>query len=187
MKVEIPMISQPWPTGEPAVAWHGQIQPVPLHRPQTVQFGRNQRGARTIPHMNDVAFRSELQIAWFQARLDRSPLEGPLAVVMEFSGNTVTRWNKRAPRPDLSNLIKSVEDAANGVLWDDDRNVMQLVASIRRWDKDAQPLVALWIWTIPAWPSLGDPGDARLATMNAVDHPGSRAHSGGEALRNRSA
>lgn len=167
------MMSLAWPAGEPAIAWHGQIQPVPLHRPQTVQFGRNQRGARTITHPNDLAFRTELEFHWWSKRL--KILEGPLAVAMEFSGSTVTRQGRRAPRPDLSNLVKAVEDAGNGVLWEDDRQIMQLAAAIRRWDRQAQPLVALWVWQIPAWPESGDPGVDRQATATAAGTPGPRS------------
>lgn len=46
-----------------------------------------------------------------------------IAVVMEFSGNTTTRFGRPAPRPDLSNLVKNLEDTGNGVLWDDDRQI----------------------------------------------------------------
>lgn len=169
MKVTTPMLSTPWPSGSPAITWRAQIQPVPNHRPRVYRGGNNQRAVRTIKPGGDAAFESELQLLWFAAGI-RKPLEGVLAVVMEFSGNTVNRWGHRAPRPDLSNLIKAVEDAGNGVLWEDDRQIVQTAASIRRWDRDAAPLVALWVWSLTAWP-CGAP-DAELSTARSFERPG---------------
>lgn len=68
---------------------------------------------------------------------DRSPLEGPIVVVVEsIFALPVSGYRKRDPRKrewnqgqkDVDNLAKAALDAANGVLWKDDREVAILVS-----------------------------------------------------------
>lgn len=58
----------------------------------------------------------------------RKPLTGPLKVTMRFY-----RSDKR--RVDLDNLEKLVADSANGVLWVDDSQIMEVTSS-KHYDKD---------------------------------------------------
>ena len=44
--------------------------------------------------------------------------------------------SKRASVKDLSNLVKAVEDAGNGILWEDDRFITQLEAYKNKIDKE---------------------------------------------------
>ena len=46
-------------------------------------------------------------------------------------------------KADLSNLIKLFEDAVNGVLWIDDRQVMMIYADMVREDKDPRTEVGV--------------------------------------------
>lgn len=50
------------------------------------------------------------------------------------------------PRPDLSNIIKSVEDAMNGVVYYDDRQIVELHARFQR-DKSDFPGIAVRVVT----------------------------------------
>lgn len=63
----------------------------------------------------------------------------PLKVRFEFYMSIAKSWSKKKKRealgnvhtstPDLSNLIKFYEDAFNGVLWKDDAQIVEIVAS----------------------------------------------------------
>lgn len=72
-----------------------------------------------------------------QALAGRPPLQGPLALqVFAWFTMPTSRHLKKSPRPaerrvqkpDLDNVIKAVKDAATGVLWLDDRQVVALTA-----------------------------------------------------------
>ncbi len=132
-----------------AVSWAGELQPVPLHRAR-VRFDR----FRTYAYTRDVdaVYRDELRMRWRAAHLvssRRPPLEGDLAAVLTFAGNS--RGNRR--RPDATNLAKAVEDAANPSagwrgLWLDDRQVVLELAWISAWGPDVQPRVTLDLWRL---------------------------------------
>ena len=70
--------------------------------------------------------------------MDRDPLSGPLSMEILFYLPIPTSWPKwkreasmwgivyPASKPDLSNLIKAIEDACNTVVWDDDAQVVRM-------------------------------------------------------------
>ncbi|MDQ3834307.1 MAG: RusA family crossover junction endodeoxyribonuclease [Actinomycetota bacterium] len=53
--------------------------------------------------------------------------EVPLSVRMVFRCGKGTGW--RVARPDVDNLVKLVGDSANGILWSDDAQIVELHAS----------------------------------------------------------
>lgn len=60
-----------------------------------------------------------------------APLEGPLAVAFIFfltKPKSVKR-EKPSVRPDLTKLIRAVEDALTGVIWKDDAQIVRQTAS----------------------------------------------------------
>ena len=71
------------------------------------------------------------------------PLEGPLKLSIWFCFRRPNSWNKAqrvavdmgyeepwyTGKPELDNLVKLVQDAGNGILWHDDAQVVELVAS----------------------------------------------------------
>lgn len=122
--------------GTPAIVWEASIDPVPLGRARVV-FARS----RTFAHMpeRDVVYRNDLRVLWRAARLVRRPLQGDLIVAMTFAGRS-------RQRPDVSNLAKAVEDAGNGQLWDDDRQIRTLHVEIVDWGRGVRPLVRIEIW-----------------------------------------
>lgn len=73
---------------------------------------------------------------------------GPLEVYMEFGIKTLFKkqWSTyHTCRPDLSNLVKFVEDAALGILYGDDAIISDLVARKRYVEK---PYVLLGVTEI---------------------------------------
>lgn len=55
------------------------------------------------------------------------PASGPVRLTLAF-----VRRRKPDAVPDASNYVKLVEDCANGIVWEDDRQVVELHAAKRR-------------------------------------------------------
>jgi len=133
--------------GPPAIAWSDRVQPIPLHRARITAHG-NHLVALDREHRHD------LQTRWRYARLVRTPLEGDLALSLRIAGSTRVPDNRarngirRADRPDLSNVLKAVEDAANGLLWEDDSQVRITYTELVAWGPEVEPGMALDVWQI---------------------------------------
>lgn len=139
--------------GPPVIAWRGEIQPVPLHRAR-VTFRGSGRVSSYLPDA-DKNYRTELQQLWVEDRLQkREPVEEPLLVVMTFAGRSRYRppgyrRSIRRRQPDLTNLLKAVEDAGNGFLWKDDSQIELLVGEIVAWgDEVVRPEVMVLAWRL---------------------------------------
>lgn len=52
-------------------------------------------------------------------------------------------------RPDLSNLLKLVEDALTGVAWTDDDQVVRISSLTKRYDGVAGSTISVWL--APSW------------------------------------
>ncbi len=129
---------------EPALSWAAILQPVPLHRARTVI-----RGPKVWTHLDgrDYEFRDRLRLLWRLDGYGRSPLEGDLECHLTFAGSS----KGRHPRPDLSNLVKAIEDAGNpergwGGLWGDDAQIRAIFAEISAWGPDVTPRIDLSVW-----------------------------------------
>jgi Holliday junction resolvase RusA-like endonuclease len=112
------------------------------------------RSPRTYLTDADEVFRAEIRTRWRVAKLDRRPLDGDLRVHMLFAGNSVPSKGRHAPQPDVSNLIKAVEDAGNpneelgwGGLWGDDRQIRCVKGELREWGRGVRPLISLRVWS----------------------------------------
>lgn len=103
--------------------------PVPLARPR---FSRN--GI----YDSQVSLKKEF-VSRIQEDLPSIPLEGPLSLevtfyfaIPAFYGKVKRAEFQSAPcpkKPDLSNLIKFVEDSLNGILYKDDSQITSITAS----------------------------------------------------------
>jgi Holliday junction resolvase RusA-like endonuclease len=122
--------------------WRGELQPVPLHRARVVLSGRRSWAYKVA---SDETFRATLQTMWLPKR-PKPPLAGALDVTMRFSGKAT-----RGGQPDLSNLVKAIEDAGNGLLWADDKQIRHLEAEIVAWGSGTQPLIEIEVreWRAP--------------------------------------
>jgi Holliday junction resolvase RusA-like endonuclease len=97
-----------------------------------VAWGRVKRGAygqAYVPAKTRSYERTLAQLA--RKTYGGEPLKGPLALKLTFILRTPKRpkFPQPAVRPDLDNYVKAVKDAMSGVLWIDDGQICDLVAS----------------------------------------------------------
>ena len=92
-------------------------KPVPKGRPR---FGK---GRAYTPRETMLAERAIAMS--FRATSRAKPLTGKVGLEVEF-------WYGDGRHGDLDNLVKTVSDALNGVAWVDDRQIVQLRASMEQ-------------------------------------------------------
>lgn len=51
---------------------------------------------------------------------------------------------RRDPRGDVDNYVKAILDSCNGIVWDDDDQILRLTAS-KRWEDEFGPRIELII------------------------------------------
>jgi Holliday junction resolvase RusA-like endonuclease len=90
-------------------------QPLPKKRPRFTAGNRAYTDVKTL--------RAEEAIRWQLSRV--RPVEGDLSVDLTF-------WRKDKRRVDIDNLIKLCLDAANGVVWKDDSQIVRLTGLLVR-------------------------------------------------------
>lgn len=84
-------------------------------------------------------------VAWSAAQAYRdAPLDGPLAVVVEFVMPRPAGCPKRSTppavkRPDVDKLARAVLDALSGVVWRDDSQIVDLHPTKRIAELNEQP------------------------------------------------
>lgn len=131
---------------KPVLSWRAAIQPRPLQRARVVV---GERRTYAYTEKGDTAYRDELRTLWALAGL-REPLQGPLAVLMTFAGSSRGPTGRATRRqPDATNLLKAVEDAGNGFLWGDDRQIQIIVGAIVAWGPAVVPHVTVDVWRLP--------------------------------------
>lgn len=67
-----------------------------------------------------------------------SPLKGSLGLAIDMSCRRPSKTKLSVPRPDIDNLCKSVMDALNGILYEDDSQIISLQAT-KKWAPPARP------------------------------------------------
>lgn len=104
------------------------IEPVEQARPRAV---RTRYGIRMYDPKKVAAYKKQLAMMC-RLQYKQEPLFGPLSVKVKFYRRNQKGVSKRRLRlreegkirptkkPDLSNYLKSFEDALNGILWADD-------------------------------------------------------------------
>lgn len=112
-----------------------EIEPVEQARPRAVRSGM---GVRVYDPKKVTIFKRKLGMLAKQKMFDLGldPYDGPLEVSMKFYRPVQASISKRerarrlsgihrpTVKPDLSNYIKSTEDALNGILWVDDNLIV---------------------------------------------------------------
>lgn len=87
------------------------LAPIQAARPRATQGGRMYNTARVAEWRRMVAF--EARVAY---GTERAPHAGPVALTIEAYGTT----------SDLDNVAKGIQDALNGLVFEDDRQVVDL-------------------------------------------------------------
>lgn len=120
--------------------WSCFVPGVPLakKRPRFTTINGHAR-AFNCQDTEEGKFRWELLREWGQ----RTPMTGPLALTVTFempipkgtskkqAAHMAAETVRHTKKPDLDNLVKFVKDCANGVLWQDDCQVVTLKAAKR--------------------------------------------------------
>lgn len=141
--------------GEEPVMFQVDGTPVPwaMSRPNP------KTGARFVPS-RQLEAADKIVKAWDATGVGMVPKPFGVVVGMAFtverakshygSGKNADVLKPDAPdyptgRPDLSNLVKLVEDALTGVAWDDDDQVVMLANPVKRFSAHAATLVRVWL------------------------------------------
>ena len=102
---------------------YGNVQPA--HRPRASVVNGH------VHQRNDPRHTNWMRVIQMQAMSHRPEtlLDGPLSLRVEFYLLQPKSVRRQYPavKPDLSNLLKAVEDALNGLLWTDDSRIVELV------------------------------------------------------------
>jgi Holliday junction resolvase RusA-like endonuclease len=102
---------------------HFPIAAVPYTRVGTSKFG-----FKFIPKKENEYRNTLRKLALPQWRV--KPLTAPLKVdiIFSFVKAKTSKLSHHIKRPDTSNLIKSIEDTFNKILWEDDCQIIELHA-----------------------------------------------------------
>lgn len=104
-----------------------EMPPVAKGRPR---FSTRGGSVRSYTPQKTASFEATAK-ALMQKQFFMQPLMGPVRLSIEFIFKRPQKpkhHKYHMVRPDLDNLAKAVTDAANGVLWDDDSQVAELIA-----------------------------------------------------------
>ena len=123
------------------------------------RVGRVGSHARLFTPPKTAAYENLVALAAQHAMGSGSPFSGPLAVEIEAVHTIPASWSKKRQqeaigkpcqsKPDLDNIIKAIGDGANGIVWVDDKQIVQITAAKRY---GARPEVRVRVATI--WPSM---------------------------------
>lgn len=106
--------------------------PVPKGRSRSTRSGHHYTPAKTRAYEELVALRAK-------EAMREPPLEGPLQVSITFFMPIPASWSKgkrdrahsglidHTVKPDLSNLAKSIEDGMNGIVYQDDSQLVGII------------------------------------------------------------
>ena len=113
-----------------------EIEPVEQARPRATRMGRD---IRLYDPKKVSVYKKQLgMMCRFQYK--QAPLAGPLKVEMNFFRHVQSSVSKKerklrlsgshrpVVKPDTDNYIKSTLDGLNGLLWEDDNQIVDLIA-----------------------------------------------------------
>lgn len=102
------------------------VNPVPCPRPRVSKRGHAYYPAK-YKH-----YKVELGEAIAAAWGDRSPLDGSVEIVVDFHVEPPKKSKLTHPKPDIDNYVKGLFDAMNGVVFNDDCQVIKVTAT-KQW------------------------------------------------------
>lgn len=104
------------------IVYHVPLEPVPASRPRVTSRGWSY-------YAEPYKSFKELLHEWFKKNHTGDPIELPVQLEVIFSVSPPQSSKLSAPRPDVDNYAKAVQDAMNKVVLKDDSQVVRLVAT----------------------------------------------------------
>ncbi|MCC4456081.1 RusA family crossover junction endodeoxyribonuclease [Limosilactobacillus reuteri] len=113
-----------------------EIEPVEQARPRATRMGK---GIRLYDPKKVSVYKKQLAMMC-QIQYKKEPLTGPLIVSLKFYRHIQSSISKKERKlrlsgihrpivkPDTDNYIKSTLDGLNGLLWEDDNQIVKIVA-----------------------------------------------------------
>lgn len=113
-----------------------EIEPVEQARPRATKMGR---GIRLYDPKKVSVYKKQLAMMC-QLQYKKEPITGPLKVELSFFRHVQSSISKKerklrlsgshrpVVKPDTDNYIKSTLDGLNGLLWEDDNQIVDLIA-----------------------------------------------------------
>lgn len=113
-----------------------EIEPVEQARPRATRMGK---GIRLYDPKKVSVYKKQLAMMC-QIQYKKEPLTGPLIVGLKFYRHIQSSVSKKERKlrlsgihrpivkPDTDNYIKSTLDGLNGLLWEDDNQIIKIVA-----------------------------------------------------------
>lgn len=104
-----------------------KIEPYPKRTAKMITVGKY---PRMLKNEKTRIFENAISLICRNEYRD-APLSCPVKIDIKFFMTRPKTVKKQLPdvKPDLSNLIKSLEDGCNGILWEDDSQICQITAS----------------------------------------------------------
>ena len=114
--------------------------PVGKGRPRAFRMGK---GVRMFTPEKTASYESLVATSGHAAMEGRAPFSGACEAVMEIRLQVPASWSKKrqamaldgglrpTKKPDVDNVVKAVFDALNGIVWQDDVQVVALAVSKR--------------------------------------------------------
>ncbi|WP_231852654.1 RusA family crossover junction endodeoxyribonuclease [Bordetella petrii] len=114
--------------------------PVGKGRPRAAKFGKH---IQLYTPEKTITYESTVVLTGYQAMAGRPPLDGPVSAMLTIRLPVPTSWPKRkqaaalagvelpTKKPDADNVVKAIFDAFNGVVWNDDTQVVDMVVRKR--------------------------------------------------------
>ena len=112
------------------------ITPVPAPRPRVTRWG-------TYYGKRYTAFRQEASKV-IDDQYAGTALSGALEVMIWFYCQKPKTTKRDCPRGDVDNYTKAILDSCNGKVWEDDTQIINLVAR-KRWEDEYGPRIELLI------------------------------------------
>ena len=119
---------------------YGDPKPKKRHRSRVIKSKFGKPYAMTYPDPDGVSEENYIKLAASQ-NFKEPIITGPIELELSFGCRVPKSWSKKkqdevtngfikhTSKPDLDNLIKCVKDALNGVVWLDDSQVHNIIAS----------------------------------------------------------
>ena len=119
-------------------------QPVAKGRPR---FARRGKFVTTYTPITTVAYERMVKVLALQAMQGQEPSTAPMELIISLVMQIPTSWSptrrakckagliRSTKKPDVSNILKAIEDGCNGIVWRDDSQVVELKLSKSYGDK----------------------------------------------------